>query len=606
MSKRRLHFPDTTNLSLILTGLMFMLPAINMYHRVPVTSFYTEWIAGALGLAALAPLLRTPVFSCIRIPQVSLLFPALAAILGVQWASGMLHSNQYALLVLSYLGWAFMLTLLGNHLRRHLGWEKLVNTLALFLVSAGIVNGGMMVLQIVTRTGGTIAFLPDLSSYGPFGQENHFADFITLATASLIYLYAKGRLSAAFFSLILTWFLLMLAVSGSRSSWLYLSIIASFALVMQLKAITQHRSSAATRSLLYMSLVAIPAFALVHVLAYYVAPEGLFRLTTDRIVNGINIDTPSARMQIWYDSFRLFWQSPWLGIGVGNINSESFLLLDRTTALSANRIFEHAHNLFLHLLTEMGIGAFLVALAGLTMWFRRFQWRELTPETWWLISLVAILGIHSMLEYPLWYAYFLGVAAILLGAGDERTITIDVAAKPGKLMAKSARGGLALVLALGTLNLGTMLAAHIKLEHALYQPLQTDAAKQKQDIDWVYRYTLLSPYAELMYAVSIVMDRREIDSQIALNNTAIDFRPFSKICYQQVALLKLKGDDLNARKLLKRTLMVYPAHVYLMAEAMPEHYRNSLLQTVAEVDPVLYEKITAQAPNHSKPDAKQR
>jgi len=587
MLKRSLSLPDSTNTSLILIGLMLMLPAINMYHRLPIASFYTEWITAVLGLVALAPICRNLSPEGIRIPQVSLIFLGLAIIVSAQWAIGMLHSAQYALLVLSYLGWAFLLTLLGCHLRRQLGWDKLASTLALFMVSAGIINGCMMVLQIVTRTGGAISFLPDMSSYGPFGQENHFADFIALATVSLIYLYAKGRFSVTFFSLILAWFLLMLAVSGSRSSWIYLCAVALLALAVHAKAVRQKQNPTATWRLLYMSLAAIPAFALVHVLAYYVAPDGLFRLTTDRIVNGINIDTPSARLQIWYDSWRLFLQSPWLGIGAGNMNSESFLLLDRPTALSANRIFEHTHNLFLHLLAEMGITAFLIVLTGLAMWLRGFQWRQLNPETWWLISLLTILGIHSMLEYPLWYTYFLGIAAVLLGAGDEKTIAVNIRAMPAQTIAKLTRGGLAMVLAIGMLNLGTMLAAHIKLQHVLYQPLHTDAARQKDDLDWIYRYTLLSPYAELMDAVSADMEHGDINHQIALNRSAIDFRPFSKICYQQVALLKLKGEDLDARNLLKRTLMVYPANLKSIAESMPVQYRAKLLEVLAEVDPAL-------------------
>ena len=35
-----------------------------------------------------------------------------------------------------------------------------------------------------------------------------------------------------------------------------------------------------------------------------------------------------------------------------------------------------------------------------------------------------ILFIHSNLEYPLWYSHFLGVAAIMLGLGDNRTINV--------------------------------------------------------------------------------------------------------------------------------------------------------------------------------------
>jgi len=256
-------------------------------------------------------------------------------------------------------------------------------------------------------------------------------------------------------------------------------------------------------------------------------------------------------------------------------------------------IFEHAHNLFLHLLTEMGIGAFLIVLACLAIWVYKFKWRELNPETWWLISLLAILGIHSMLEYPLWYAYFLGIAAILLGAGDEKFITINTSRIPKKLIERLTHGGLAIALLLGALNLGTMLIGHMKVENSIYQSATADANQQKEELDWVYRYTLLSPYAELMHAVSMVPDQNDIDHQFALNQSAMNFRPFSKIAYQQVLLLKLKGDDLNARKLLKRTLMVYPANLKGIVKSMPPQYRKEFLQVLTEVNPALSNQFVA-------------
>jgi O-antigen ligase len=580
-------------MSLLLIGLMFLLPFINMYHQLPIPSFYSEWIAGALGLAAVAPMLSTALRTETRIPQISLVFLGLTVILGMQWAIGMLHSAQYALLIASYLIWAFLLTLVGSHLRQELGWYKLVNTLAFFLVVAGIINGGIVVLQIVKRTGGAIPFMPYLESYGAISQPNHFADFTALAIASLIYLYIKGRFSTVFFTLILVWFLLMLAASGSRSSWLYLIATTILALVMQVKSMQQNRNSASTRNLVYICLVTLPAFALIHLFTNYIAPDGLFNLSTDRIVNGINIDTPSARLQIWYDSLRLFWQSPWLGIGAGEINIASFLLLDTPSSLAYKSIFEHAHNLFLHLLTEMGIGAFLIVLACLAIWIYKFKWRELNPETWWLISLLAILGIHSMLEYPLWYAYFLGIVAILLGAGDEKIITINTSKISSKLIERLTHSGLAIVLLLGALNLGTMLIGHMKVENSIYQSANADVNKQKEELDWVYRYTLLSPYAELMYAVSMVPDQNNIDHQFALNQSAMNFRPFSKIAYQQVLFLKLKGDSLNARKLLKRTLMVYPANLKGIVKSMPLQYRKEFLQVLAEVNPTLSNQFVA-------------
>ena len=49
---------------------------------------------------------------------------------------------------------------------------------------------------------------------------------------------------------------------------------------------------------------------------------------------------------------------------------------------------------------------------------------DFSTSLWWVLSLAVILGIHSMLEYPLWYAYFLGIAAVVLGASESAATTI--------------------------------------------------------------------------------------------------------------------------------------------------------------------------------------
>ena len=583
---------SSLRVSLLFISLMFLLPCINIYHELPIISFYSEWIAGILGLAAISPWLTAAPQTELRIPQTSLVFLGLGFIVCLQWIQGLLHSTQYALLVISYLIWAFLLTLLGNRLRHKLGWHRFVSSLALFMVIAGIINGGITALQIITRTGGSIAFLPYLPAYGPFAQENHFADFTALTIVSLIYLHAKRRFSTTFTVLLLTWFLFMLAISGSRSAWLYLLATVILALVLQKISNKASRNATARRNLLHICLATLPAFVLIHVFTNYIAPDGLFNLSTDRIVNGVNMDTPSARLNIWYDSLRLFWQSPWLGIGAGKMIPASFLLLDNPTHMAFQGMFEHAHNLFLHLLTEMGIGALLIVLTSLAIWIRQFKWGEFNLERWWLTSLLVILGIHSMLEYPLWYAYFLGITAVLLGAGDEKIITINVKRISNRLIAGLTRGGLAIVILLGSLNLGTMLIGHLKLANAIHQSANNDT--NKEALDWVYRYTLLAPYAELMQAIYLVIDHNDIDRQILLNQSALSFRPFSKIAYQQVVLLKLKGDHLNAKKQLKRTLMIYPANLKSALQSMPAQYHQAFLQTLAEIDPVLSKQMAAQ------------
>ncbi|MEQ1597811.1 MAG: Wzy polymerase domain-containing protein [Methylotenera sp.] len=589
---KRICANRTFNISLIFVGLMFLLPFVNLRHQLPISSFYAEWLAATLGLAAAFPLLRTTSWQNIQIPKISLVFLGLTVILITQWTLGMLHSTQYALIVLSYFTWASLLVVLGNYLRRKLGWERLVTTLAWYLVLAGIINVGIAVLQFVTKTGGVIPFLPNLPSYGALSQPNHFANFTALAIASLIYLYAKARFSLSFFILILICFLIMLSLSGSRSAWLYLTALTFFAAALHINALKRNTYSTEIRHTFRMSLLLIPAFILVQLFIYYVVPNELVNLPTERLADSANVNTASARLQIWYDSLRLFSQSPWLGIGAGTTRAESFLLLDNPSVMGFNHVFEHAHNLFLHLLAEMGIGAFLIVLIGLLEWIRAFKWRELGLETWWLISLLAVLGIHSMLEYPLWFTYFLGIAAVLLGAGDENLVTINLPKITSKLSYKFIRLSLVVVLLLGVVNLCTLLIANVKLENWIHKFAFENVNEQVQ-LDWANQHSLLSPYADLLSTISMTVNPSEIDNQVQLSQSVMHFKPLRKIAYQHALLLRLQGDHTGAKEQLNRALIAYPENFKGVLETMPLKYRQDYLDILSEARPKQKNEIMA-------------
>lgn len=585
MQKPTLSLNQCLNSSLIFTSLLFLLPFSNLYHTYPIVTFYAEWIAGLLGLTATFALLHPAILAYLQIPRVSLVFLGLAFIVALQWFVGMLPSAQYALLTISYLLWAFLLSVLGSQLRIKLGWEKLITTFAWFLVIAGVFNAAIVVLQIVVRTGGAISFLPYFTNYGAIPQPNHFADFTALATISLIYLYIKERFSLTFFTLMLIWFLMSFSFSGSRSAWLYLIAIAILAFLVYQNAIKNNTNPLRSAQLLRITLLALPTFGLVQLIIYYIAPDGLVWSTSERLAELASNDTPSARLSIWYDSLRLFLQAPWLGSGVGSMRMETFLLLDIPTEFATNRMFEHAHNLFLHLLAEMGIFAFLLVCIGLVAWVKAFKWRALNIETWWLIGLLSVLGIHSLLEYPLWFAYFLGITAILLGAGDENLITIYSKNTGNGTSPQSntmpLRVLLTIVLIAGVVNLATLLIANFKLEQALHQPKTLDTRQQKA-LDWVSRYSLLTPYAQLIQAIKMKIDSSDIDKQFSLNEAALVFRPFRKIAYQHVILLELKGDHAGAISLLRRTMVVYPYENRYLEEYFPAQFRQKFLAILSK------------------------
>jgi hypothetical protein len=84
----------------------------------------------------------------------------------------------------------------------------------------------------------------------------------------------------------------------------------------------------------------------------------------------------------------------------------------------------HAHNALLDLLAETGLLAALCMVVPLALWLRSVPWSKPDLDTGWMSTLIAIQAAHSMVEYPLWHANFLGLTALLLGAAPQPLVAL--------------------------------------------------------------------------------------------------------------------------------------------------------------------------------------
>ena len=73
---------------LALCGLLVSAPFLNPYHSYPLLTFHTEWLAFAIGLAALAAIAVAPSRNTVPIPGLSVGLFLLTALLVLQAALG--------------------------------------------------------------------------------------------------------------------------------------------------------------------------------------------------------------------------------------------------------------------------------------------------------------------------------------------------------------------------------------------------------------------------------------------------------------------------------------------------------------------------------------
>ena len=128
-----------------------------------------------------------------------------------------------------------------------------------------------------------------------------------------------------------------------------------------------------------------------------------------------------GRRVLWSNVLAMIAQHPWLGWGWGETDYAHFMTI--YSSMRFCDMLDNAHDFPLHLALEFGVpfAAAVMALIGLWV-LRRTPWREHHPWRVMAWCLMLVLGLHSLLEYPLWYGPFqmtLGVAIGLLWASPN-------------------------------------------------------------------------------------------------------------------------------------------------------------------------------------------
>ncbi len=263
---------------------------------------------------------------------------------------------------------------------------------------------------------------------GNMGQPNQLATLLLMGIASLLFLYESKRLGHLASMLLGAILLSGMAMTESRTSLLSLTIL-TFWWVAK-------RKSLAFRLSPWIVLGAVGGFLCL----FWAWPwllDALLQTTGTGSTVNISVGT---RWQVWPQLLEAVLQRPWWGWGLGQVSTALNAVVH---AYAISEPFTYAHNILLDLAVGVGIPftTLAAALGVIWLWRRIRSANKLAP--WYCLALVLPVAVHSMLEFPFAYAYFLfpvmfAVGALGSASGAKPAFSLGVKPVMGVLMVTTA------------------------------------------------------------------------------------------------------------------------------------------------------------------------
>lgn len=283
----------------------------------------------------------------------------------------------------------------------------------------GAVSLGWIVLGLLSFLVGCVqAFVPSLvgnewiaatsfpgRAVGNLRQPNQLATILLWASVGLVWMNEMGRLRRVSLGVLLAAFTFGVVLSGSRTGQFGVLVLAVW-------AVLDRRLAPTSRSALMWN-PAVMAVAWVGLSVWARFSEQILGATA-RVGEGLG----SSRFGVWVSAWEMIRQYPLTGVGWGSFN------LAWTFTPNANRlveVFDHAHSLPLQLMAELGLplGLLIVLLLCLALKRAFSESGKVAGQEGTALRcsfmMVLLVGIHSLMEYPLWFIYFLLPTALLWG-----------------------------------------------------------------------------------------------------------------------------------------------------------------------------------------------
>lgn len=376
-------------------------------HHWPWADFYSDaWASLTLFCVAVAVLWKFRGGRRLDWHLLPLMAMACGVVVGLQYAVGLIEAPGVA--------WISALYLLAFTLALQTGaeWEKGESgRCAHFLFLAFLVGAfGSLLVQFqqwLRLDVGNAFWLflpaPPRRFHANLGQPNQLASLMCLGVLACAWFHGRKQLPGLVAWILAAMLAIGLALTESRTSWAVVAF-SLFTLVVLRRRVGINPTLIAG-AFGWVAFFGLCVFALPHVNVW------LGQTLERQEVRGL---AGEMRLDIWRSVWEALMQRPWFGYGWMQTSMTQFP--ENPYLVATGGSLRHAHNLFLDLLVFLGIPLGLTVCVALVAWFGKAFKSIQRPSSLWMLLSVAALGIHAMLEFPLYYAYFLLPLGLMLGA----------------------------------------------------------------------------------------------------------------------------------------------------------------------------------------------
>lgn len=293
---------------------------------------------------------------------------------------------------------------IGLNLRRNYKLDQILIFVSAVCIFVGLVSAFIILKQWLILTNGGVWIVdmpPGGRPFANFAQPNTCASFLLLSYLASLYLFEKKILNYCSGISLVCLLLFCLALTQSRTVWVFILCFTVWWL---------WKSPLFSPRLTKCSIGYCLAFFILAVLSIPYLSAILGGISTSDIVT--RATTGYLRIPMWKQMLLAILNEPMWGYGWNQVSvAQISVYLEYPT----REWTEHSHNILLDLMIWNGIPIGVLIIGFLSYWLWQLSKIANSLEVFISLSMIGVLIVHGMLEYPLEYAFFLLPAGLILG-----------------------------------------------------------------------------------------------------------------------------------------------------------------------------------------------